>query len=249
MNPKAKRLLIPIAIILVLAIGGTVTASKLEEQDSFCISCHLAPEVTYHDRSLMAGGLEDPFDLPDLASYHYWQDTEFRCIDCHRGDDTIGHRAAVLILAAGDTITWATGEPDETLEKSNIINVDPNTTEWEGAERYSKRPDILNAGCLKCHQDTLTLIGFDNHFHNKLPSALEAYAQTGELNYPEDWPEGVGSSDLLQAEETILTCLDCHRAHAPGFESAYFLDQDFIVFPACVQCHVETGHGPVDLIR
>lgn len=253
---------IVIVALLVVFVVGTVGVSKLEERDQFCIQCHLAPEETYYARAQDAPAVADPFELVDLASFHYWNATHaenserdnsesavFRCIDCHRGDDGPVHRGQTLILAAGDALTWLTGREDQTIEKGAVPNVDPNTAEWAGPERYNRRPDILNAGCLKCHQDALTLVGFDNHFHNRLPAAQEAFAQTGRLNYPEGWQEGVGSADLLQADETLLTCLDCHRTHVQGFESEFFLDTGQVVFHACVQCHKETGRGPLDLAR
>lgn len=233
---------------LMLAVITTAGISKLEEHDSFCTSCHTLPEAAYHERAIAALAVSDPFELADLASYHYWQASDFRCIDCHRGDDSPGHRATVLGLAARDTVTWLTGRANPTIEKGSIPNLNPNQATWQGPDRYNREPDILNAGCLKCHQDTLTLVGFENHFHNKLPAARLAYAQTGQLNYPEGWAQGVGSSDLLQAEDTVLTCLDCHRVHVQGFESEFFLDQNAVALPACVQCHLETGRGPRNLI-
>lgn len=242
-----RKVIILGIVLLAVAFVGAAGASKLEERDSFCTRCHLAPEVTYYDHSLAVHDVDDPFLLPDLASFHYWDDADFRCIDCHRGDDSLVHRGTVLALAAGDTLTYFAGRADETVAKGNIANVDPNVAEWVGAERFSRRPDILNAGCLKCHQDTLTMVGFENHFHNKLPAALEAFAETGELHYPPNWSEGVGNEDLLQAEETVLTCLDCHRAHVQGFETEFFLNVDQVVYPACVQCHLEAGVGPLDL--
>lgn len=241
-------------IVFVLIVTGV---SKLEERDQFCIQCHLAPEETYFARAQKARTIEDPFELVDLSSFHYWdavhdegnEPADFRCIDCHRGDSGPVHRAETLILAMRDTWTFITGRADQTVEKGAVPNMDPNVAEWAGPERYNRRPDILNAGCLKCHQDALTLVGFDNHFHNRLPAALVAYDQTGRLNYPESWTAGVGSADLLQVDDTILTCLDCHRTHVQGFESEYFLDTGQVVFHACVQCHKETGKGPLDLAR
>jgi hypothetical protein len=240
-----------IVAVMLLATGllTTLGVTELEERDVFCTSCHLSPETTYHTRSLDARAIVDPFELADLASFHYWDDASFRCIDCHRGDDTLPHRARVLLLAAGDTLTWAIGEPDQSVEKGSVPNLDPNAESWVGPERYSRQQEILNAGCLKCHGDTLTLVGFDNHFHNKLPAAQEALAAGNELSYPAEWETEFGTTDLLQAEDTLITCLDCHRAHVFGFESEYFLDRDTVLFPACVQCHKDAEGGPLDLVN
>ncbi|RMG88977.1 MAG: hypothetical protein D6706_22230 [Chloroflexi bacterium] len=237
--------------LIVFGVIGTLGASKLEERDSFCTSCHLAPEVTYVERTSSARMAEDVFNIPDLASFHYWDNPDFRCVDCHRGDDSLAHRGRVLLLAASDTITFLTGRADETLEKGNVPAVNPNELPWHGPEMYNRAPDILNAACEKCHQETLTLVGFENHFHNKLPAARVAFEATGELLFPQDWPqslpEDMTDSDLIQPEETVLTCLDCHRAHVQGFEFDFFLQEQAVVLPACTQCHVETGKGPQDL--
>ena len=200
--------------------------------------------MTYFERAQTA--VTKP-TITDLASVHYANGQEFRCIDCHRGDQSVGQRAEVLWLAAKDTAVHLLGTPDQTIEKGNIPAPTSHVDGWQGPEQYSRTPDVLNAGCLHCHQDALTLVGFENHFHNKLPQAQLAYAQTERLNFPEDWPGEAGSPALLVPEETVLTCLDCHRAHVPGLEFDYFLDETAVVLPACVQCHLEADAGPVNL--
>jgi hypothetical protein len=156
-------------------------------------------------------------------------------------------RVEILWLAAQDTAVHFLGNPDQTIEKGNVPAPNPHAGSWQGPERYSRTPDILNDGCPSCHQDALTLVGFENHFHNKLPQAQLAYSQTERLNFPEGWPGEAGSPALLVPEETVLTCLDCHRAHVPGLEFDYFLDETAVVLPACVQCHLEADAGPADL--
>jgi hypothetical protein len=249
----------PLAVLLiVLVLGATaamIAVSRLEERDTFCLRCHLAPETRYVEQAQLAVGIGDPFLVPDLASFHYWAavsesgEEPFRCIDCHRGDGQPVHRLQVLALASADTVTWALGQADETISKGDVANSDPEVSSWQGPERYNREPHILNAGCRRCHQDTLTLVGFDNHFHNRLPAAVAAFADTGMLFYPENWSQPAGTGRLLQPDETVLTCLDCHRAHVAGFETDYYLDSDRVVLPACEQCHLETQRGPLDLIN
>jgi hypothetical protein len=240
-----KRWLLAILVAgIVLFVTSIVTASELEERDEFCTSCHRAPEVTYFDRAHEAVAATA---VSDLASFHYANNNQFRCIDCHRGDQSLEQRAEILWLAAKDTAVHFLGNPGQTIEKGNIPAPNPHADSWQGPERYSRTPGILNDGCLSCHQDALTLVGFENHFHNKLPQAQLAYSQTERLNFPEGWPGEAGSPALLVPEETVLTCLDCHRAHVPGFEFEYFLDESAVVLPACVQCHLEADAGPVDL--
>ena len=246
-NPRRKfrGLVGGLAVVLLLLVGSVVTASELEERDEFCTSCHRAPEVTYVARAQTA--VTHP--ATDLASFHYADDSHFRCVDCHRGDQSLEQRAAILWLAAKDTAVHFLGTPDQTIEKGSLPTPNPHAGSWQGPERYSRTPDILNDGCLSCHQDALTLVGFENHFHNKLPQAQTAYAQTERLNFPDDWSGEAGSPALLVPEETVLTCLDCHRAHVPGLEFEYFLSETAVVLPACVQCHLEAEAGPGDLGR
>lgn len=84
-SPKARKLLWLIPVIMLLITIPVPVVSKLEERDSFCISCHTAPEQAYYDRAqealaiVVAGSFEDPIDL---ASAHYALPEEtFRCID------------------------------------------------------------------------------------------------------------------------------------------------------------------------
>ena len=233
-----------LAVGIIFFVAAIVTASELEERDEFCTSCHRAPEVTYFDRAHEA--LANTA-VSDLASFHYAETETFRCVDCHRGDQSLAQRTEILWLAAKDTAVHLLGTPDQTIEKGHVPAPNPHEGGWQGAERYSRTPDILNAGCLNCHQDTLTLVGFENHFHNKLPQAQLAYAQTERLNFPEGWPGEAGSPALLVPEETVLSCLDCHRAHVPGLEFDYFLNETAVVLPACVQCHLEAEAGPKNL--
>lgn len=244
-SDNKKRWLVAILVAgIVLFVTSILTASKLEEHDEFCTSCHRPPEVTYFDRAHEAK--TNP-PATDLSSFHYADNNQFRCVDCHRGDQSFGQRSEILWLAAKDTAVHFLGTPDQTIEKGSIPTPNPHVGNWQGPERYSRTPHILSDGCLQCHQDALTLVGFENHFHNKLPQAQLAYAQTKRLNFPEGWPGEAGGPTLLVPEETILTCLDCHRAHAPGLEFEYFLDETAVVLPACVQCHLEADAGPVDL--
>ena len=185
----------------------------------------------------------------DLASYHYWQEAQFQCIDCHRGDDSWRQRLRVLALAARDTATFVAGEPDDTVEKARAAAHMANNGMWTGPAQYSRTPDILNDGCRKCHQETLTLVGFENHFHNKLPASTLTFAQTRQLTYPPDWTPPPGGGELLQSVDTVISCLDCHQAHVATFASQFFLDINNVVFPACEQCHAEAGRGPLDLQR
>ncbi|HSB89353.1 MAG TPA: NapC/NirT family cytochrome c [Anaerolineales bacterium] len=213
------------AIVLALAAGLTV--SHFEESDPFCASCHTVPEVTYYDRAQVSVGSAGPYQ--DLSSAHYGNDNGFRCIDCHRGDEKLFHRVTALTLGARDTFIWLTGQSDPTIEKTELVV-----------------PFLLTGACVKCHTPSLLEVGFNNHFHNMLPDAYRAWRNGGKLTRPVDLPQA--PLELMPSQTTVV-CVDCHRAHirVEGSERTAYLDLVNIVYPACVRCHEEAGHGPLQL--
>jgi hypothetical protein len=217
-----------VALAVVLAFLPVPAVSVLEEHDGFCIACHTAPEVAYYNRAQAALAGQAP--AVDLASAHYSTE-RFRCIDCHRGNGSLPHRAVTLTLGARDTLTFLTGRADPAIEKA------------QAAE-----PGLLTAGCVNCHAVGLLVAGFENHFHNKLPAAFAAWQAGGDIVAPASQP----GADTTQLEhvETGVACHDCHRAHVqlPGAELTGYLDLENVVLPACVQCHRDAARGPLELI-
>ncbi len=224
---------------LTFALGASLSVSRLEENDRFCASCHMVPERTYYNRTQYALAGIDP--ALDLASAHYLAnpektpgETHFRCIDCHRGNESLLHRATALALGARDTAVYLLGQPDQDIEK-----------------KRADVPHLLTESCVKCHTDSLLVVGFPNHLHNKLPSAYKAWQQGGILTLPEQNPDLFEQVLQLGLEpvETDLLCGDCHFAHTnkPGSELTAFLDLEGIVYPACEQCHIAAFSHPLGL--
>ena len=85
-----------LAVVLVVAGGGFATAATLEEQNSFCASCHTEPESAYYQRTQAPA--------TDLASKHNaaWAT---RCIDCHAGPGITG-RIGAMTLGARDVAAF-----------------------------------------------------------------------------------------------------------------------------------------------
>src|ERR1051326_119863 len=118
--------LLVIGFFAVVILGGVgfVTASALEEHDKFCISCHTVPEVTYYNRAYIS--LDNPAnDAPDLATAHYLLSQQhnkpvFACIDCHRGDSSLGQRISTLALGGRDALIYVAGRENPTIEKTQI---------------------------------------------------------------------------------------------------------------------------------
>ncbi len=221
-----------LAVVFGLALVSALVVSRLEESDTFCTSCHTLPEVTYFERAQNALGLGTGEVFTDLSSAHYGMENTFRCIDCHRGNQGLVHRVTTLALAARDTAIWVAGRADESIEKTHLV-----------------APGLLTAACAKCHAEALLEVGFNNHFHNKLPEAYRLWRDGAQLRRPVEAPDLPQAALVVEPSPTEVLCVDCHRAHIrlPGSELQAFLDLANTVYPACVRCHEEAGHGPLQL--
>ncbi len=231
-----------IVVILILFSGvGFVTATALEDQDTFCISCHTIPEVTYYNRAYMALDHGDTVPVTDLASAHYHLSqkdgkTPFSCIDCHRGDTGLSDRASAIILGARDALVYVAGREDPTIEKTQISEA------W-----------LANAACINCHTDTLlNATGFQNHYHTALPETAALIRNGAQFKLSSDISGLPDANQALQAWtrpiDVALNCTSCHVAHetiANGASNLYIRQKT--VNDACVTCHLAAGQGPRDL--
>ncbi len=244
-TPKKRRarrwpLLIGGAFVALLLFSGIgfVAASALEEHDTFCISCHTVPETTYFNRAYYS--VDNPtLPVNDLSSAHYHiaaaKDSKepFACIDCHRGDGSLGHRVSTLLLAGRDTVTWLTGNENPSIAKTDIREA------W-----------LPNAACVGCHADYLRDIkGLDNHFHTLLPQAKQAAANGAKLTIAEalkNNPDAIKEWST-PVENAPLTCTGCHLPHSeiPNGEKVFFMETQRRN-TACIACHVAAGKGPQD---
>lgn len=208
-----------LALLLAAAVVVLIGASAAEEQNAFCVTCHTAPEEAYYNRAQVVDKLT-PDSILDLASAHVAERGAFRCIDCHRGDQSLTDRGRTVVLGAQDALIFISGRADPTLEKVT-----------------ASQPDLLNRACVQCHAESLLAGGFNNHFHNRLQAAhsLQLAVGTPEVNSPKT--------------ESTVSCIDCHRGHVQldHGPDRRFLDVEGTVYPACARCHRELGHGPLDL--
>jgi len=213
---------------------GFVVTTSLEEHDTFCTRCHTVPETTYYDRAHGPGN--SPRAVHDLATAHYdlarqHDKPAFACIDCHRGDASVGHRLATLALGARDALIFVTGRADPSVEKAFVA-----------------QPWLPDAACVGCHGDTLlTLAGLENHFHTSLPQAARVLASGGTLTVSprhEKRREGLLRAGLKTVEVSI-TCASCHRGHktVSGGTKMGFMDAG-TQNPVCISCHRAARRGP-----
>lgn len=223
------------ALVLLAAGGGTLA----EQNNRFCASCHMVPERTYFNRGQFALAGVKP--IADLASAHMLADAQavghpdpFRCIDCHRGNQSITDRMLTLGLGARDGLIYFAGRSDQTIQKAR-----------------AEVPSLLNDACVRCHTATLLTVGFPNHFHNKLPAAYTLWHRGEKLILPTNDPDRFRSllDKPLELVDATVTCIDCHQGHIQiaGSEQSQFLDLRTVVYPQCETCHTELLGAPLGL--
>lgn len=99
-----KRVAATVALVLavvgvIAASGGTAYAIQLENQDSFCASCHTQPETKYYQQT-------QAHDTSSLAAFHAQKGVA--CIDCHSGGGLFG-RVDGLSQGARDLVAYYGG--------------------------------------------------------------------------------------------------------------------------------------------
>jgi hypothetical protein len=228
------RWIIPLALVVLAGAGiyATLRVTSEQQNDAFCLGCHRSPEKTYYDRATtsIAGAL-----AVDLASFHYQQihglGNTVRCIDCHQGNGSFGHRFDTLTLSADNTLKWLFSRDDPRTEKLR-----------------ARVPYLSNDGCVGCHQDTLLVAGAENHHHNMLPVVYELWRSGGKLIAPEHATnkQAIIAAGLVRYESK-LQCGDCHQSHRT-IETDQYLDKKAVLPVKCGQCHREVGKGPVDVV-
>jgi hypothetical protein len=226
-----RLVLVLLGGLVLLGIGSAAGASVAEENDAFCAACHVNPERTYVDRARTVAQADDATGGQGVTGDELWlagratardlasshRAAALNCVACHRGANDLGDRATALALGARNTLFYLAGQFDP--DHSGVA-----------------QPDLVQASCRRCHVDQPQLGGvahgdgnpvlidsFENHFHAYL-------------------------FDPQYADRATIGCLDCHPAHLelPPIVP-YFIDEERVVLPACVQCHVDVAQGPLDL--
>ncbi len=200
---RGAGLLGAILVALLLAVLGTAwTVSHWEERDPFCGGCHLRPETTYVGRA-MAARKGRPVDL---AAAH--AAAGISCVGCHRGDQSLPHRALALALGAWNTARTPLVLPD--------------------TPRHPVRLTFLpEAGCRLCHireperggvprgePNPVTVPTFENHFHTDL---LRPDLRTS-VGCVDCHPSHIESLEpfFTVREAVIPACERCHREVGRG---------------------------------
>jgi hypothetical protein len=130
----SRSFLVVAALAAVAAPLGWWGTDRLEENDAFCSSCHLASGTPLHADNAADFRARPAASLAvahAAAGNRTRADGAFRCIDCHGGTGLAG-RARVKLLSLRDGLIYATGRFDE-----------PHGMAWP----------LRDQDCRRCHAD------------------------------------------------------------------------------------------------
>lgn len=98
-TPLLTAVLILLGLGVIGAAGGMAYSINLENQDTFCASCHTQPETTFVQQS-------NTSTAATLAAFHTQKGV--RCIDCHSGPPPLG-RLQGLSQGMQDLVAYYSG--------------------------------------------------------------------------------------------------------------------------------------------
>jgi hypothetical protein len=197
---RARLLAAAAGLGAVGASAGWLVTDRLEQDDRFCVSCHLAPEQPLH-----AEKAHDFRARPAavLAAAHATAGNEarddgaFRCIDCHGGTGALG-RARVKLLSAKDAFWYAVGRFDE-----------PEGMRWP----------LWDADCRRCHERFAERDGADSTgnplFHELAVHNVELPVRCVECHAVHD-RGGLPDHDFVLPPLVRAQCARCHSEFEEG---------------------------------
>jgi len=163
---------------------------RLEQDDDFCIACHLTPGTPLHI------ALREDFDrVPavSLAAAHRATSVDgrpLRCIDCHGGASIQG-RVRVKALAAADALWYLAGHFEE-----------PDEMRWP----------LWDEDCTACHrqfQGPTSEAWETPHFHELEVHNVDLGIACVEC-HESHGVDGDSSTHFLEAETLRIQCVRCH---------------------------------------
>lgn len=200
---KTNRLVFGLGLVLilliVLVVGGVGGSLVLEDQNSFCASCHTEPEVKYYQQSLQA-------DATTLSTFHIQKQT--RCIDCHSGGGPLG-RAQGLQQGADDLVLYLSGNYNRPAITSNPLGDD---------SCLKCHPEVLTRGRRTPPspiQNPVQARGNranDGHYHQFLWRWQAADPRAAHsINCHTSHTDGLANVGFMTAGPVQRVCDDCHR--------------------------------------
>jgi len=186
-----RIIIVAVISLVVLLFGGAGVSLALENQDSFCASCHTEPETRYYQQSLAT-------DPKTLAAFHTEEGMDgVACIDCHSGGGTFG-RVEGLVQGADDLIRYVSGNYSHPATTQNPLTDD---------------------SCLKCHDWVLdpnqsgSNQSKNGHYHVYLPKWHAADRNAARcVSCHTAHTNGLVSLRFMSQGKVGQLCEDCHTA-------------------------------------
>ncbi len=152
------------ALGAISAPAGWLVTDRLEQDNDFCVSCHLDADTALHESNHADLDTRPPEALaPAHAAAGHRDGRAFRCIDCHGGAGFVG-RARVKLLSAKDAFWYVVGrfeEPegmhwplwDEDCVKCHDTFDPPAREPWEPPAFHGLpvHNNVLGVACVTCH--------------------------------------------------------------------------------------------------
>lgn len=161
-----RRLALAGAVALASGTAAVAYVSRLEQNNRFCISCHLSDGKRLHAGLFNRYEANPPLDLSALHKAK----KEIKCINCHGGVGVVG-RSRVLALAAKDALKYVAGRFKES-ERMTVPLWDQDCAQCHGdynvgsfpeggqagGRDFHKHPDhrTLPMTCVQCHTSHVT---------------------------------------------------------------------------------------------
>jgi predicted CXXCH cytochrome family protein len=188
-----------IGVLVVLAIGGAGVSLLLENQNSFCASCHTEPESKYYQQSLQT-------NVTTLASFHNQKQTN--CIDCHSGGGPLG-RAQGLQQGIDDLLIYWSGNYHQPAITSNPLG-DDSCLKCHAAVltrgRGSPPSPIQNPVQARGNRAN------DGHYHQFLQRWQAADPRAAHcVNCHTSHTDGPANVGYMTADPVSQVCDGCHR--------------------------------------
>ncbi len=188
-----------LVILIVLPVAGVGASILLENQNSFCASCHTEPEVTYYQQSLQA-------NAATLASFHVQKQT--MCIDCHSGGGPLG-RAQGLEQGVSDLVIYWSGNYHKPGITSNPLGDD---------SCLKCHPEVLTRGRRSPPSQIQNPVqargnrANDGHYHQFLQRWQTADPRAAHcVNCHTSHTEGLTNVGFMTAAPVQQVCDDCHQ--------------------------------------